>query len=109
RGCRCTRGAAISGPPAARRAAAFSADRRWLATASDDGTIRLWRLGTVDPTSRSSAPPGPKGGLPGLAFSAYGQWLVSGGADGTVRLWRLTEEGARSGPVLGGGRYGAVN
>jgi WD40 repeat protein len=106
---RVTGGRPLLGHPQATRAASFSADRRWLATGSDDGTIRLWHMDTTDPAGRSSSLAGHSGPVHGLAFSPDGQWLVSGGADGTVRLWRLTGDGANAGPVLGGARYGAVN
>jgi len=90
------------------RAAAFSPDRRWLATGSEDGTIKLWRMDTVDAGGRSVSLVGHRGAIHGLAFSPDGQWLASGAGDGTVRLWRLNDDGAGPGPVLGGARYGEV-
>ena len=90
------------------RAAAFSPDRRWLATDSEEGAIRLWDLSPVDPTIRVLALDGHKRPVHGLAFSADGRWLVSGAADGAVRLWRLTAEGAKPDRVFDEGRYGAV-
>ena len=106
---RVTGGQPLLGHPAPTRAASFSADRHWLATGSDDGTIKLWHMDAIDPIGSSSSLVGRKGPIHGLAFSPDGRLLVSGGADGTVRLWRLTDDGASPGPVLGGGRYGAVN
>jgi WD40 repeat protein len=105
---RITGGRPLRGHEKATRVAAISLDRRWLATASDDGAIRLWDLNTVDPTNRSFLLDGHKGQVHGLAFTPDGRWLVSGAADGSVRLWRLTAEGANLGPVFGGGRYGAI-
>lgn len=105
---RVTGGRPLRGHEKATRVAAISLDRRWLATGSDDGAIRLWDLNTVDPTNRSFLLDGHKGQVHELAFSPDGRWLVSGAADGSVRLWRLTAEGANVGPVFGGGRYGAI-
>jgi WD40 repeat protein len=102
-------GRPLMGHEQATRVAAFSLDRRWLATGSDDGAIRLWDLNAIDPTSRSFSLDGHKGPVHGLAFSPDGRWLVSGGEDGAVRLWRLTAEGASLGPVFGGGRFGAIH
>lgn len=106
---RATGGRPLGGHGKSSRVAAFSLDRHWLATGSDDGAIRLWDLNTVDPTSRSFLLDGHKGAVHGLAFSPDGRWLVSGAADGSVRLWRLTAEGAKAGPIFGGGQYGAIH
>ena len=105
---RVTGGLPLPGHEKSTRVAAFSLDRRWLATGSDDGAIRLWDLSSVDPTSRSVSLDGHRGQVHGLAFSPDGRWLVSGAADGSVRLWSLTSEGANAGQVFGGGRYGAI-
>ncbi|MDT4823830.1 WD domain, G-beta repeat [compost metagenome] len=102
-------GQALHGHDKATRAAAISPDRHWLATASEDGAIRLWKLDALDPASRSFPLAGHTAAVHGLAFSPDGRWLVSGGADGSVRTWRLTAEGAEAGRVYGEGRYGAVH
>jgi WD40 repeat protein len=105
---RVTGGQPLLGHSGPTRAAAFSPDRRWLATGSDDGTIKLWSMDAVDAGDHSVSLVGHSGAIHGLAFSPDGQWLASGGADGTVRLWRLNADGAGPGPVLGGARYGEV-
>ena len=79
-----------------------------MATASEDGAIRLWPLDAADPASRSFALAGHQGAVHALAFSADGRWLLSGGADGMLRTWRLTAEGAEAGPLYGQGRYGVI-
>ncbi|MFF2390955.1 toll/interleukin-1 receptor domain-containing protein [Nocardia sp. NPDC058114] len=63
---------------------AFSADGRWLATASWDGDVRLW-----DPNTRQQIGEpltGHDNPLFAVTFSAVGRQLAVGTGDGSVRL-----------------------
>ena len=84
-------------------AVAFSPDGRQLASASDDGTMRLW-----DPsTGQATAPLGHDDWVRGVAFSPDGRLLASANGDGTVRLWdpstgQLTETLTGHGGLVNG-------
>jgi WD40 repeat protein len=66
---------------------ALSLDERRIATASVNGSIRVWDRATAQTLLRFHHP-----GVTRVAFTAGGR-LVSAGADGTVRWW-LLETGA---------------
>jgi WD40 repeat protein len=73
---------------------AFNPKGRTLASASWDGTVRLWSVGT----RREIGAPlrGHAGAVHGVAFSPDGKTLGSVGDDSTVRLWDV-----RTGRELG--------
>lgn len=57
-----------------------------LATAGEDGTVRLWSL--VSGESLKTIPAHKKP-VTSLAVTADGQWLITGSQDGTAKLWQL--------------------
>jgi hypothetical protein len=65
-------------------AVACSPDARTIATAGDDGIVRLWNADTGSPLAELK---GHAGRVNALAFSADGSLLASAGDDAIVRLW----------------------
>jgi cytochrome c len=68
-------------------ALAVSPDGETLASASWDGTIRLWKLSGGEPVVLE----GHAQSVNGVAFMPDGEAVVSAGYDATVRIWPLTE------------------
>lgn len=64
----------------------FSPDGNIIATASQDGTVKLWDLEGKQIKSFSAAN---NAKFWGISFSPKGQILAAASTDGTVRLWRL--------------------
>ena len=65
---------------------AFSLDGKTLASAGQDGTVRLWDVATRKVLGEPLR--GHEGNVLGVAFSPDGKTLASAGQDGT-RLWDL--------------------
>lgn len=72
---------------------AFSPDGRLLATASRDGTVKLW---TVPDGQLVRTFSGHSGYVRAVHFTPDGKTVISGALDGTVRLWDVTT-GAETG------------
>ncbi len=63
---------------------AFSPDGRWVVTASNDCTARVWEAATGQPVS---PPLKHQGFVMHTAFSADGRWLVTASGVNTARVW----------------------
>jgi WD40 repeat protein/tetratricopeptide (TPR) repeat protein len=60
-----------------------------LASASDDGTVRLWNTNKLD--SLPAVLDAHRYPVRSVAFSSDGNWLASGGRDGKLILWKTSE------------------
>ncbi|MFT5048814.1 MAG: WD40 repeat protein [Chlamydiales bacterium] len=66
------------------REVAIDGAGRWIATGSDDGTVRIWGLAGGDSIWSSE----PTGVICDVSFDAEGERLVTASLDGTARIWR---------------------
>jgi len=69
---------------------AFSPDRRTLATASTDRTVRLWDVSDRDRPRQIGSPlTGHTGPVYGVAFAPDGRTLATASTDQPIILWEL--------------------
>ena len=72
---------------------AYSPDGKLVATAHDDGSVRVWDAGTGEMKARLTASDPALGGrrseVHSVAFSHDGRTLAAGGQDPAVRLWAV--------------------
>lgn len=88
----------------------FSADSRWLATGSDDFTVRLWDLTKEDLETSPFVLSAHEGYINVVHFSADNHWLVSASSDNTARLWDLTQsDPSKNSIVLNGHEHAVVS
>ncbi len=85
----------LSGHKAAVLGVDISPDSEFIASASVDKTIKLWRRdGTEIATLK-----GHQAIVRGVKFSPDGQFIASGSDDGTVKLWKLDRAGTGALPL----------
>ena len=73
----------------------FSPDGAWIASSGNDGTIRLWNVGTGEIRLLC----GHKSWVNDLAFDPLGRYLVSAATDGFLIVWSLKDFAPVSAPI----------
>merc|ERR1712096_179770 len=76
----------LSGHPAPIKSVTYSPDGTTLASASDDGSIKLWDAVTGQELQQSPLS-GHNGPISSVAYSPDGTTLASASFDGTIKLW----------------------
>lgn len=96
----------VGAHPQSTTSVAFSPDGAWFATASADGTIKIWesdvldRFQTACQTRKEGAPKPPMPvakktikahptGVTAIAYNPDGKTIASGGLDGALKLWNV--------------------
>ena len=75
---------ALTGHTGPVSAVAIAPDGTWLATGSDDGTVRIWDPATGQQRATLT---GHTGYVTAVAIAPDGTWLATASDDGSVRIW----------------------
>lgn len=67
----------------------FSLDSKYIATAGQDGTLRLWNLSGKQIIKPIKAHDGRVNGVNSVSFSSDGKTIATSGEDGKIKIWDL--------------------
>ena len=70
---------------------AIDPTERWIATGSDDATVRLYDLDAPDPDASARELLGHEESVIDAMFSPDGHWLVTASTDTTARVWDMSQ------------------
>ncbi|MEG5163290.1 AAA-like domain-containing protein [Microcoleus sp. AT3-A2] len=67
----------------------FSPDSKYIATAGQDGTLRLWNLSGKEIIKPIKAHDGTINGVNSVSFNSDGKTIATSGEDGKIKIWDL--------------------
>ncbi|QIP13191.1 hypothetical protein G8759_11425 [Spirosoma aureum] len=73
------------------RAVAIKPGGNFIASSSDDGTVRVWRLDNDQPVTIFTPTRRTTGGFRSVAFSHDGKQLFAGNTDGRLHVWDMAQ------------------
>jgi len=91
------------------RAAAVSADSKYLVAAGNDQQLRVWNLTSIQADSTPVVLTAGDAQLTNVAMSAAGDWLAASDANGKIYLWRVAASGIEQSPVVLAASDKAIN